>query len=59
MEAAPEASSSLVSLQAEVKALKERLEMEKQAWEANYVKKEVRQWAALLGRCLPLSSERA
>ncbi|XP_035424586.2 centrosomal protein of 131 kDa isoform X1 [Cygnus atratus] len=26
--------------QAEVKALKERLEMEKQAWEANYVKKE-------------------
>lgn len=39
--AAPEASSCPVSPQAEVKVLKERLEMERQAWEANYVKKEV------------------
>lgn len=45
----------LCSPQAEVKALKERLEIEKQAWEANYVKKEVterpptpgRSWARL------------
>lgn len=41
LEAAPEASSCPVSLQAEVKVLKERLEMERQAWEASYVKKEV------------------
>ncbi|MGH0154981.1 UNVERIFIED_CONTAM: hypothetical protein FKN15_033240 [Acipenser sinensis] len=32
--------------QAEVKALKERLDIEKQAWEENYMKKEVREAAA-------------
>lgn len=40
----------LVSPQAEVKVLKDRLEIEKQAWEANYVKKEVVARAALLRR---------
>lgn len=44
--------SGCVSPQAEVKVLKERLEIEKQAWEANYVKKEVTARAALLQRCL-------
>lgn len=33
--------------QAEMKVLKERMEMEKQAWEANYMKKEVIARAAL------------
>lgn len=41
----------LVSPQAEVKVLKEQLEVEKQAWEASYMKKEVTARTALLQRC--------
>jgi len=36
-----------------VKVLKDRLELEKQAWEASYVKKEVIAGAASLGRRCP------
>lgn len=43
-----ELSGCLVPPQAEVKVLKEQLEMEKQAWEANYLKKEVMARAARL-----------
>lgn len=54
--AVPELSSRcLASPQAEVKVLKEQLEVEKQAWEASYVKKEVTARAAPLQRCLPLA----
>lgn len=40
------------SSQAELKVLKDQLELEKQAWEANYVKKEVMA-RAVLQRCQP------
>lgn len=40
------------SSQAELKVLKDQLELEKQAWEANYVKKEVMA-RAVLQRCHP------